>query len=113
VAGRPLDEATSEEGSDMSGAAVALGLKGAAPVVDEIRNAVGLEELTAKGGGEELALIAGKRISKTVFVRYTYQTFTRMSALLVELALTDRLRVEATAAEAPSMDLMYRVGRGE
>jgi translocation and assembly module TamB len=113
VAGRPLDEATSEEGSDMSGAAIALGLKGAAPVVDEIRNAVGLEELTAKGGGEELALIAGKRISKTVFVRYTYQTFTRMSALLVELALTDRLRVEATAAEAPSMDLMYRVGRGE
>lgn len=113
VAGRPLDEATSEEGSDMSGAAIALGLKGAAPVVDEIRNAVGLEELTAKGGGEELSLIAGKRISKTVFVRYTYQTFTRMSALLVELALTDRLRVEATAAEAPSMDLMYRVGRGE
>jgi translocation and assembly module TamB len=111
VLGRPLDTASEEEGSSMTGAAVALGLKGAAPVIDEIRTVIGLEELTAKGGGEEMSLVAGKRISKNIFVRYTYQTFTRMSALLIELALTDRLRVEATAAEAPAMDLIYRVGR--
>ncbi len=111
VLGRPLSAATAQESGDVTGAAIALGLKGAAPVIDEIRGAFGLEELTATGGStEELALIAGKRISDSVYVRYSYQTFTRMSALLVRLALTNRLSLEATAAEAPGMDLIYRVG---
>jgi hypothetical protein len=34
-----------------------------------------------------------------------------MSALLIRLALTDRWAVEATAAQAPGLDLIYRVGR--
>ncbi|NJN52425.1 MAG: hypothetical protein HC809_12385, partial [Gammaproteobacteria bacterium] len=102
VLGRPLSAASAQESGDVTGAAIALGLKGAAPIIDEIRGRFGLEELTATGGStEELALIAGKRISERIYVRYSYQTFSRMSALLVRLALNDRLSLEATAAEAP------------
>lgn len=92
------------------GAAIALGLKGAAPVIDEVRSVFGLEELTATGGGaEDLTVIAGKRFSKRVFVKYSYQTFTRMSAILIELMLTSRLGLEATASEIPAIDLIYQV----
>lgn len=111
VLGRPLAGADSEQGNDMTGAAVALGLKGAAPVIDEIRNITGIDELTATGGStEELAVVAAKRINERLFVRYTYQTFTRTSAVLIELLLSRRLRLEATAGEYPAIDMMYRVG---
>jgi len=110
VIGRPLNAATAQEGSNVMGAAIALGLKGAAPVIDEVRNAFGLEELTATGGGaEDLTVIAGKRFSKRIFVKYSYQTFTRMSAILIELMLTSRLGLEATASEIPAIDLIYQV----
>ncbi len=114
VLGRPLSAASQQESGDLTGAAIALGLKGAAPIVDEIRGTLGLEELTATGGSsEELALIAGKRVSDRVYVRYSYQTFSRMSALLVRLVLNNRLSLEATAAQSPAMDVIYRVGRDD
>lgn len=111
VLGRPLNTATAQEGSNVMGAAIALGLKGAAPVIKEVRDAFGLEELTATGGGaEDLTVIAGKRFSKRLFVKYSYQTFTRVSAILIELLLNRRLSLEATASEIPAVDLIYRVG---
>jgi translocation and assembly module TamB len=111
VLGRPLSSATAQEGNDVMGAAVALGLKGAAPVIKEVTNALGLEELTATGGStEDLTLVAGKRFSRRIFVRYSYQTFTRMSAILVELMLSRRLALEATASEIPAIDVIYKVG---
>jgi translocation and assembly module TamB len=111
VLGRPLSTATAQEGSNVMGAAIALGLRGAAPVIKEVRDAFGLEELTATGGGtEDLTVIAGKRFNKSLFVRYSYQTFTRASAVLIELLLNRRLSLEATASEIPAVDLIYRVG---
>ena len=111
VLGRPLSGATAKEGNDMMGAAIALGLKGGAPVIREISNTLGLEELTATGGSaEDLTIIAGKRFSNRIFVRYSYQTFTRMSAVLIELMLSRRLALEATASDIPAIDLIYKVG---
>jgi translocation and assembly module TamB len=111
VLGRPLDAADAQQGSDMTGAAVALGLKGAAPVIDEIRNVTGIDTLTATGGTEEdLALIAGKHINDKLFVRYSYQTFTRTGAVLIELLLNRRWSLQATASQAPAIDVIYRVG---
>ncbi len=112
VLGRPLSGATAQEGNDVMGAAIALGLKGAAPVIKEVSNALGLEELTATGGSaEDLTVVAGKRFSNRIFVRYSYQTFTRMSAILIELMLSRRLALEATASDIPAIDLIYKVGR--
>ena len=109
VLGRPLDEATSADGSELSGAAIALGLTTAAPVLTEIRETLGLDELGATGSGEDLALIAGTRINNRLFVRYTYRTLTRLSALLLRYDLSDRLSLEATASQAPGTDILYRV----
>ena len=112
VLGRPLSGATAKEGNDVMGAAIALGLKGGAPVIKEISNTLGLEELTASGGSaEDLTIIAGKRFSNRIFVRYSYQTFTRISAVLIELTLSRRLALEATASDIPAIDLIYKVGQ--
>jgi translocation and assembly module TamB len=111
VLGRPLNGASAQESNNVMGAAIALGLKGASPVINEIRDIVGIDELTATGGStEDLALIAGKRLSDRVSLRYQYQTFTRTGAVLIELLLSRRLSLEATAAQAPAIDVIYRVG---
>jgi translocation and assembly module TamB len=111
VLGRPLSGANAEQTNNVMGAAIALGLGGASPVINEIRNAVGIDELTATGGStEDLALVVGKRLNQRVFVRYQYQTFTRTGAVLIELLLSRRLSLQATAGQIPAIDVIYRVG---
>lgn len=111
VLGRPLNGANAEQTNNVMGAAIALGLKGAAPVIKEIRNIVGIDELTATGGStEDLTVVAGKRINERLYVRYQYQTFTRTGAVLIELLLSRRVSLQATAAQAPAIDVIYRVG---
>jgi translocation and assembly module TamB len=114
VLGRPLSSATAQEGSNMMGAAIALGLKGASPVIKEVSDVLGIDELTATGGStEDLTVVAGKRFSDRIFVRYSYQTFTRMSAILFELMLSRRLALEATASDIPAIDVIYKVGEND
>ena len=96
------------------GAAIALGLKGASPVIKEVSDVLGIDELTATGGStEDLTVVAGKRFSDRIFVRYSYQTFTRMSAILFELMLSRRLALEATASDIPAIDVIYKVGEND
>lgn len=98
----------------MMGAAIALGLKGASPVIKEVSSVLGIDELTATGGSsEDLTLVAGKHFSERIFVRYAYQTFTRTSAILFELLLSRRLALEATASDIPAIDVIYKVGEND
>ncbi len=61
-------------------------------MIKEVSSALRIDELTATGGStEDLTVVAGKRFSDRVFVRYSYQTFTRTSAILFELLLSRRL----------------------
>lgn len=114
VLGRPLSSATAQEGSNVMGAAIALGLKGASPVIKEVSSVLGIDELTATGGStEDLTVVAGKRFSERIFVRYSYQTFTRTSAILFELLLSRRLALEATASDIPAIDVIYKVGEND
>ena len=72
------------------------------------------DELTATGGStEDLTVVAGKRFSDRIFVRYSYQTFTRTSAILFELLLSRRLSLEATASDIPAIDVIYKVGEND
>ena len=111
VVGRPLNQATESEGEELSGAAVALGLAQTTGIVNQIRRTVGLDELGAgTSPDQQTTVVAGKQLGSNLYARYTYNTFTRLSALLLRLDLTTRLSLEAIAGEAPGMDLIYRVG---
>jgi translocation and assembly module TamB len=112
VFGQPMSANSSAEDEQLGTTATALGMVPAGLLLVGLRDALGLDELTATGESQDdMTLIAGTRLTEDIFVRYTYQTVTGMSALLIRLALTDRWAVEATAAQAPGLDLIYRVGR--
>ena len=112
VIGRPLNEATEAEGGDLSGAAVALGLKQATRLTQQIGQTVGLDQLSLTGdGGETTALVAGKQVNSRLYARYAYGVFSRIGALLLRYRLSKNLTLEAGTGETQSIDILYSIER--
>jgi translocation and assembly module TamB len=108
--GRPLAEASSSEGSELSGAAVRLGLRQAARITQEIGQSLGLDELTIIGdGGDATALVAGKQFNERLYARYAYGVFSRLGMIMIRYKLSERLSLEAGAGETQSIDILYTV----
>lgn len=110
VTGRPLNQATEAEGGDLTGAAVALGLKQASRLTDQIGQSVGLDQLSLTGdGGETTALVAGKQVNSRLHARYVYGVFSRLGTLLMRYKMTRNLSIEAGAGEVQSIDIVYSI----
>jgi translocation and assembly module TamB len=110
VVGRPLNQATEAESQDLSGAAVALGLRQANRLVDQIGQSIGLDELSMAGdGGESTALIAGKKLNRRLYARYSYGVFSRLGSFLLRYRMTDKFTLEAATGENHSIDVVYSI----
>lgn len=108
VIGRPLAEATSAQGTNVTNAAVALGLQQAMPITDQLGQAVGLDELGLDPDNVDTgSVMAGKQITPDLYVRYSYGLFNRLGAMLLRYRLNSRLSLEARSAQDQSMDLIY------
>lgn len=113
VLGRDL-EATSDNNGDnndkLMSAAVSLGLSQTGGVVRELRQGLGLDDLSAGTNAEgNVAVAAGKYLTRNLYVRYTYDAITALSAMLLRYRLSARWHLEANAGERSSVDLLYRV----
>jgi len=110
--GRPLSASGDEETATLQSAAVALGLQQALPVIQRVGETLGLDEFsvqtTAADTGE---LMAGKRLSPRIYIRYTYGLFNRIGGLLMRFDLNDRFSLETRSGDYRSMDLLYTVER--
>ncbi len=110
VIGRPLEEATAADGSNLSSSAYSLGLRQAAVIVGQIGQSVGLDELSVGGSNQNTTeLIAGKQVSSKVYARYAYGVFSQVGKLLIRYKLTDSFSIEIGAGESQSMDILYTV----
>ncbi len=110
VVGRPLSQATESDGNKLSGAAVALGLRQATRVTDQIGQAIGLDQLSLAGdGGDTTALVAGKQIDARLHARYEYGVFSRLGTLLLRYRMSRSLILEAGAGENQSIDVLYLI----
>jgi translocation and assembly module TamB len=110
VIGRPLDEATAADGSNLSNSAYALGLRQAATIVNQVGQSVGLDELSVSGSNQNTTeLIAGKQINSDLYARYVYGVFSQVGKLLLRYKLTESFSVEIGAGETQSMDILYTI----
>lgn len=108
--GRPLMQASDTEGTELSDAAVGLGLRQAARITQQIGQSLGLDELTIIGsGGDATALVAGKQLNSRLYARYAYGVFSRLGMIMVRYRLSERLSLEAGAGETQSIDILYTV----
>jgi translocation and assembly module TamB len=110
ILGRDIEaEQTDEDSNRLLTAAINLGLSQSKSLTSKLKQISGLDELSAVAESEEsFAIAAGKRISDQLFLRYTYNTLTAASAVLISLHLTDRWSLEAQSGEYSAMDLLYR-----
>ena len=96
----------------MLSAAISLGLSQSEGVVQQLRKALGLDELAALAAEQnDVAIVAGKKISDDLYVRYTYNAISAVGALIIRYHLSDRWRLEATNDANASMDLLYELSR--
>jgi translocation and assembly module TamB len=110
--GRPLSASGDAETATLESAAFAMGLQQALPVIQRVGETLGLDEFsvqtTAADTGE---LMAGKRLSPRIYIRYTYGLFNRIGGLLMRFNLNDRFSLETRSGDNRSMDLIYTVER--
>ena len=109
LTGRPLSNASAEQGDMLGQAAFALGLSSAGSVVSRVRNDLGLETLGVQGGGENREFFAGKRFGDRLFVEYAYGIVDNIGSLLLRYQLNDRLVVESRSGAVRNVDIVYSV----
>ncbi len=109
VLGRDIDQQTANsDSSQLMAAAINLGLSRSKGITSELMRMTGLDELSAMAETQDsFAIVAGKRITDDLYVRYTYNTLSAIGAFLVRYKLTSRWQLEAQSGEQSAMDLMY------
>ncbi|MFW6092915.1 MAG: translocation/assembly module TamB domain-containing protein [Pseudomonadota bacterium] len=113
VLGRDLDRAAGDDdGNQLVAAAINLGLRRSQSITSDLLRLTGLDELSATAETEDsFAIVAGKRISDDLYVRYTYNTLSAVGEFLVRYELDNRWLLEGRTGEASAMDLMYKLER--
>ena len=109
ILGRPLSGSTGSDGTLLAGAALSFGLKKAVPITVEIQAKLGLDELSVTGKDVDTAsVVAGKRVTRDVYLEYNYGLFSRIGGLLVNYQLSERLSLQAQSGTADSLELIYK-----
>ena len=113
LTGRGLDSASSGEGANLAGAAVALGLEGSDQLTRKIGTALGLDELTVSSSGnlDESELVLGKSLSPRLYIRYALGVIDGEGTVKLEYKLTDRISVEGESGAEYGGDVLYRLER--
>lgn len=111
LSGQPASTADDLDASAISGAAIALGLK-TLNITEGLSNGLTLDELALENaGGDDAAVVAGKRLSNDLFVRYTYGLFNRIGTLYIRYDIGAGFSIEAGSGEQQTLDLMYSIDR--
>jgi len=119
VLGRPLEGGTSsEEGSAMNRAAMALGLAGGGAVAEQFGEQFGIDNVGIQSGPnestEEASLVVGKYLSPKLYVGYGVGLFDPVSTIWLRYTLSSNWKlVTETSSEASGADLYYTIDRGQ
>ena len=112
LTGRGLDSAGRDEGVDIAGAALSLGISKSEPLLQDLSDRLGLDELTidsGRGGLEDSALVLGKYLNPDLYLGYSQGLFNPEGAVLLRLRLSERLELESRSGNEQSADLLYRI----
>lgn len=111
VTGRGLDQA-GQGGGNIAGAALALGLSTADPMIQQLSGGLGLDEITVDTGEDGLessSVTLGKYLNPDLYVGYTQGLFNPEGAVLMRLRLREKLTIESRSGNEQAVDLIYRI----
>lgn len=111
LSGAGLSEADGEQGSRILSAAYSLGLARGEPLLQQLSDRLGLDDLRVDTGNglEDSSLVLGKYLNPDLYLGYTQGLFDPDGAVLMRLKLTEQIEVETRSSDEQSVDLFYRI----
>lgn len=113
--GRPLGQASPQEGDLVANAANTLGLKGGNLLAKRIAARFGLEEarVESEGGLDEARLVVGRYLSPRLYVTYGFGLFEPLSTLRLRYILGRDWTLLVEQGEETRAEALYQVERGK
>ncbi|MCP5417548.1 MAG: translocation/assembly module TamB domain-containing protein [Chromatiaceae bacterium] len=112
LTGNKISQAGKSEGADIAGAALSLGLSEGEPLLQQMSERLGLDELrvdSGDGGVEGSSLVLGKYLNPDLYLGYSQGLFNPEGAVLLRLKLSEKLELESRSGNEQSVDLFYRL----
>jgi translocation and assembly module TamB len=120
VLGRPLSSASEGEGSALSRAVMALGLKGGNALAQKIGGKLGLDQLTVEStsngsssDASQASLVVGKYLTPKLYINYGIGLFDPVSTLRLQYAISSHWKlVTESSGTASGGDFIYTIETG-
>lgn len=111
--GRPMESSTSEEGSMMAKAALALSLSGGDRVARVLGDKFGLDEMRVESSdnGDQASLAVGRYLSPKLYVSYGVGLLEAINTLTVRYQISSKWQLKAESGEAQGADIFYTIER--
>ena len=112
LTGRSLDQAGQGDGSAIAAAALSLGISRGEPLLQDLSERLGLDDLRVEGGEnalEDSSLVLGKYLNPDLYLGYSQGLFNPEGAVLLRLRLSKRFELESRSGNEQSVDLLYRL----
>ena len=111
VFGRPIATLTSGEGSDLIGAAAAMGLQNTGFLTRRISTTFGLDRLqiTSDETGANPAVVIGKYLTPKLYLSYLMGLFERVATAQIRYDLSENWSVEVKSSTDVGVDLFYNI----
>lgn len=111
--GRPMENASGEEGAMMAKAALALGLSGGDRLARILGDRFGLDEMRVESSetGDQASLVVGRYLSPKLYVSYGVGLIESINTLTVRYQISDKWQIKAESGDAQGADLLYTIER--
>lgn len=111
--GRPIENASGEEGAMMAKAALALGLSGGNSLARSLTDQFGLDEMRVESSdtGEQASLVMGRYLSSRLYVSYGVGLIEAFNTFTVRYQISSKWQLKAESGEYQGADLLYTIER--
>ncbi len=112
LTGRGISDLQSGEGTNLTSAALALGLNQSSSIIQEIGTKFGFDTVSVESGDNGLqstSLLLGKHLSPRLYITYAKDLFSALGAIQLNYRLTDHISVEVESGARQTVDLIYSI----
>ena len=113
VLGYPISDASKQDGSDLSKAALSIGLFGGEKIAKDLADRFGIDEVRVQSDQttEQTSLVLGKYLSPKLYVNYAIGIGQTVNTLQMQYQLADQWLLKAESGEYHGADLIFTFER--
>ena len=111
--GRPIENASGEDGAMMAKAVLALGLSGGDNLARRLGDRFGLDEMRVEANdtGEQASLVMGRYLSPKLYVSYGVGLVEAFNTFSVRYQISEKWQLKGESGEYQGADLIYTIER--